>query len=66
MYAFQVYVGSIFLTELLVIGLVSGLLIGLGHTVGTRTMSVGFFCFFIGIFVLVPRGELAVRMVCVN
>ncbi|XP_074380839.1 bidirectional sugar transporter SWEET7b-like isoform X1 [Apium graveolens] len=58
----RMYVGSVFLTELLVIGLVSGLLIGLEHNVRTRTLYVGFFCFIMCLFMLTPRSTLMLEV----
>lgn len=55
----RMYVASVLLTGLLVLGLVFGLVIGLGHTFHTRTYSLGPVCFFFSSVMLVPRGSLA-------
>ncbi|XP_074324193.1 bidirectional sugar transporter SWEET4-like [Apium graveolens] len=49
------YVGGAFLIELVVVGLVSGLVIGLAHTILARTAIVGGFCFIFGLVMYVPR-----------
>lgn len=66
MYILQIYVGGVFLIELAIVGLVSGLVIGLAHTFLMRTAIVGAFSFLSGTVMYAPRIFRVVRTVNID